>query len=131
MSGADAFTAFTHGDAVAAEQLRRAFTVIRDHSKDPEVARAARQVLDGRRSVREVVEEPEVAGAMESGMSRFRHEWDGLGDEERRALLAEGERERAETAQWLGIDPRTVAVTSPEEDPVVEDFLTRRPDQRE
>ncbi len=110
-------TAFTHGDRVAAQQLAKALEAIRDHVEDPSVARSARQVLDGRRSLREVTREPGFLAALGAGMDQFARQWAALSPEERVALAEQGKQQTEAMSREIGlpgeVDPAEVGDFGP------------------
>jgi hypothetical protein len=113
----DSILAFTHGDRVAAEQLRRALRTIRDHVDDPEVARVASRVLDGSTTLRQATRDPDFLGSLGRGMDTFAREWEQLGPEERVALAEQGKRDSEAMAQEIGLpgedDPAPVGDFGP------------------
>lgn len=96
--------AFTHGDRVAAEQLRRALAVIGEHHPEAEVARSARQVLDGRRTMREVTRDPAFLDALGRGMDAYAEEWAALSPAERAALAEQGKADTQRMAREIGLE---------------------------
>ena len=113
----DSILAFTHGDRVAAEQLRRALRTIRDHVDDPDVRRVATRVLDGSTSLRQATRDPELIGALGRGMDTFAREWSQLSPEERVALAEQGKRDSEALADEMGLsgedDPAPVGDFGP------------------
>lgn len=113
----DSILAFTHGDRVAAEQLRRALRAIRDHVDDPEVARVASRVLDGSTTLRQATRDPDLLGALGRGMDTFAREWEQLSPEERVALAEQGKRDSEAMAEEMGLagedDPAPVGDFGP------------------
>jgi hypothetical protein len=101
--GSDSILAFTHGDRVAAEQLRRALRTIRDHVDDPDVAQVASRVLDGTTTLRQATRDPEFIGALGRGMDTFAREWEQLSPEERVALAEQGKRDSEAMADEIGL----------------------------
>ena len=101
--GGDSILAFTHGDRVAAEQLRGALRTIRDHVDDPDVARVASRVLDGSTTLRQATRDPDFIGALGRGMDSFAREWAELSPEERVALAEQGKRDSEQMAEGLGL----------------------------
>ena len=101
--GHDSILAFTHGDRVAAEQLRRALRTIRNHVDDPEVARVASRVLDGSTALRQAARDPDFVGAMGRGMDTFAREWEQFSPEERVALAEQGKRDSEAMADEIGL----------------------------
>ena len=99
----DSILAFTHGDRVAAEQLRRALRTIRDHVDDPEVSRVASRVLDGSTTLRQASRDPDLLAALGRGMDTFAHEWEQLSPEERVALAEQGKRDSEAMAEEIGL----------------------------
>lgn len=95
---------FAHGDRVAAEQLRRALQAIGEHSDDPEVARSARQALDGRRTLREITRDPGFLAALGRGMEEYAARWAAMSAEERAALAGQGRADSERIAAELGLD---------------------------
>ena len=102
-AGGDSILAFTHGDRVAAEQLRRALRTIRDHVEDPDVARGASRVLDGSTTLRQATRDPDFLGAVGRGMDTFAGEWEQLSPEERVALAEQGKRDSQAMAEAIGL----------------------------
>jgi hypothetical protein len=113
----DSFLAFTHGDRVAAEQLRRALRTIRDHVEDPDVRRVASRVLDGSTTLRQATREPDFLAALGRGMDTFAREWEQLSPEERVALAEQGKRDSEAMAEAIGLpgedDPAPVGDFGP------------------
>lgn len=108
----DSFAQFTHGDPVAATQLRRALTVIRDHATDPEVARLADRALTGLSTLREVMRHPAMLGALGRGMDAFASQWGQLTPQQRAALAEKGKRDTEVMARVQGLpgDPNPAPV---------------------
>ena len=101
--GHDSVLAFTHGDRVAAEQLRRALRTIRDHLDDREAARMAGRVLEGDVTLRQATRDPDFLGAIGRGMNTFAREWSELSPEERVALAEQGKRDSEAIAEEIGL----------------------------
>jgi hypothetical protein len=116
-NGGDSILAFTHGDRVAAEQLRRALRTIRDHVDDPDVARMASRVLDGSATLRQATRDPDFLGAVGRSMGTFAQEWEQLSPEERVALAEQGKRDSEAMAEAIGLpgedDPAPVGDFGP------------------
>ena len=102
-SGHDSILAFTHGDRVAAEELRRALRTIRDNVEDPDVRRVATRVLEGSTTLREATRDPDFIGAIGRGMNAFAREWSELSPEERIALAEQGKRDSEAVADEIGL----------------------------
>lgn len=94
---------FTHGDPVAAAQLRRTLAALRDHLDDPDVARLAGKVLNGELTMREMVRDPTMLAALGRGMDAFSAQWQEMTPRERVALAERGKRDSEEMARDQGL----------------------------
>jgi hypothetical protein len=101
----DPVLAFTHGDRVEAEQLRRALAVIRDHVADERLAARVQEVLSGRGSLRELTRDPGFVHELGRGMDAFAREWSALSPEERADLARRGQEETDRLRADLGMPP--------------------------
>lgn len=101
----DPLLGFTHGDRLEAAELRRAFATIGEHHPDPHVARLARQVAEGGRTVREAIRDPAFQQSLSQGIGAFAQRWEEMSGEERREMIAAGTRARQDLAHELGEDP--------------------------
>ncbi|MBB6628309.1 hypothetical protein H5V45_13365 [Nocardioides sp. KIGAM211] len=89
------------GDPVEAEELRRAFVVIRDSSSNPELADLAKRVLDGRMSYREFGRTQTFDQEAGRALQTFGEEWQALSEDEREELAARGRAEEQRLADEL------------------------------
>jgi hypothetical protein len=101
----DPVLAFTRGDRVEAEQLRRALTVIRDHVGDERLATRVQEVLSGRGSLRELTRDPGFVQELGRGMDAFAQQWSELSPEERADLARRGQEETDRLRGDLGMPP--------------------------
>lgn len=101
----DTVTAFTRGDRVRAEQLRRNLEAIQSQTGDPHVRRVVGEVLKGSRTVRELVRDPAFERELDRGMAAFGQAWEGLSDEQRAELVRQGQAEDSERRAELGLPP--------------------------
>ncbi len=101
----DTVTAFTRGDQVRAQQLRRNLEAIREQTSDPHVRRVVSEVLKGSRTVRELVRDPAFERELDRGMAAFGQAWEGLSDEQRAELVRQGQAEESERREELGLPP--------------------------
>jgi hypothetical protein len=107
----DSISAFTRGDTVEAEQLRRALTAIRDQLRDQpggdQVAGRIDAVLSGRQTLRALTRDPAFLTELGRGMDRFSAEWAELSPEERVALARRGQRETDVLREGMGLPPES------------------------
>lgn len=101
----DAVAAFTRGDRLRADMLRRNLETIRDSTQDREVRRLVDETLRNRRTVRELVREPAFEAELDRGMDTFATFWEEQTPEERARLVREGQLEAAERRADLGLPP--------------------------
>ena len=73
------------------QELRRNLERLRDGVAGPDLAEMARDLLDGRITVREVTRSTAYAVPLGEAMDRYREALDELSEDERRRRLAEAE----------------------------------------
>jgi len=87
---ADSIEAFA-GDPAGGRMLRHSLEVLaREYAGHP-LAHQIAAVLDGRKDMRDLAGDPELATLAQQGMRRFAEQWEQLGPEERAELIAQGE----------------------------------------
>ncbi len=101
----DPIRAFTKGDQLRAAALRDNLARIAEQTEDAAVRRLVREVLDGRRTVRELVREPEFVAALDAGMDTFAQQWDQLTPQQRADLVNQGRAEEAARREAAGLPP--------------------------
>ena len=101
----DPVLAFTRGDRVEAEQLRRALAAIRDHVDDQRLAARVQEVLAGRGSLRELTRDPGFVRELGRGMDAFARQWSELSPAERAELARRGQEETDRLRADLGLPP--------------------------
>ena len=101
----DPIAAFTRGDPVRSAYLRRNLTQIRDSTDDRHVQRLVAEVLDGRRSVRELVRDEAFEAQMNRGMATFAEQWEALSPEERAELVRAGQQQEDARREAEGLPP--------------------------
>lgn len=119
----DPVLAFTGGDRVEAEQLRRSLVAIRDNLGDEQVTARVQAVLSGRASLRELTRDPLFLRELGRGMDEFSARWSQMSPAERAELARQGQadtdRLREELAMAPESDPAPIgefgpALTDPE-----------------
>jgi hypothetical protein len=78
----DSLMAFT-GDRASAEVLRRTLRAVADEYADQPLGTIVREVLAGRREVRDLATDPDFAELADRGMRAHQEAWDALTPEER------------------------------------------------
>lgn len=101
----DTVTAFARGDRARAEQLRRNLETIQEQTLDPHVRRVVGEVLQGSRTVRELVRDAAFERELDRGMAAFGQAWEGLSDEQRAELVRQGQAEESARRAGLGLPP--------------------------
>ncbi|WP_426245466.1 hypothetical protein [Nocardioides sp. LHG3406-4] len=86
----DPFTEFT-GDPEAARLLRSNLTAIAEQHAGTAMAQLVRDVLSGRREIRDLEHDREFMALTRSGVQQYEDYWDSLSDEERQQLTREAE----------------------------------------
>lgn len=86
----DALTAFT-GDRASAEVLRRSLQAVADEYADRPLGELVREVLAGRREVRDLATDPDFADLTDRGMRAHQEAWDALTPEEQAQQVRLGE----------------------------------------
>jgi hypothetical protein len=101
----DPIAAFTRGDSMRSTYLRRNLTQIRDTTGDRHVQRLVTEVLDCRRSVRELVRDEAFEEEMNRGMATFAEQWEAMTPEERAALVRAGQQQEDARREAEGLPP--------------------------
>jgi hypothetical protein len=101
----DPVLAFTRGDRVEAEQLRRSLEAIRDHLGDEHVSGRIESVLAGRGSMRELTRDPAVLRELGKGMDDFSAQWARLSPAERAELARRGQESTGIMREAMGMPP--------------------------
>lgn len=101
----DPITAFAKGDRLRAATLRANLTRIAEQTDDAAVRRQVREVLDGRRTVRELVREPAFVAVLDAGMESFAQQWEQLTPQQRADLVNQGRAEEAARREAAGLPP--------------------------
>lgn len=86
----DRLQAFT-GDRASAEVLRRSLRAVADTYADQPLGDLVRDVLAGRRDIRELAQDPEFAELTARGMRAQEEAWAALTPEQRQQHLRAGE----------------------------------------
>jgi hypothetical protein len=86
----DPFTELT-GDPEAARLLRANLTAIAEQHRGTAMGALVRDVLAGRRPVRDLEVDGEFMALTRAGVRQYQDHWDSLSDEERRGLVLEAE----------------------------------------
>jgi hypothetical protein len=84
------------GDRTLADDLKRNLEKLRDHGGDSPLAEMARDILDGRMTLREVTRSTAFAAPLSEAMDRFREYDAQLSEQERARLLNEAEERLAD-----------------------------------
>ena len=79
------------GDRAGALVLRRSLTALAEQDQGSPLARAIRDVLAGRRDLRDLAQDPEMAAIIADGMRAQERTWARLSDKEQARELAAGE----------------------------------------
>lgn len=95
MSTEDGLEAFT-GDRASAALLRRSLQTMADAYSDAPLGAALRDVLAGRRDVRELADDPDFADFTARGMQAQQEAWNALTPHQRGEQLRAGEAYLAE-----------------------------------
>ncbi|MCW2793470.1 MAG: hypothetical protein JWO76_2568 [Nocardioides sp.] len=101
----DPVLAFTGGDRVEAEQLRRSLEAIRDHLGDERVTGRIEAVLAGRGSMRELTRDPAFLGELGKGMDAFSAQWARMSPGERAELARQGQESTDIMREAMGMPP--------------------------
>ncbi|WP_110206985.1 hypothetical protein [Nocardioides daejeonensis] len=115
----DPIAAFTRGDPLRAEALRANLTRIAEQTDQPEVRRLVQEVLDGRRTVRELVREPAMVAELDRGMDAFARQWSDLSPEQRAALVNQGIAEEDQRRLAAGLPPTREPEARPGDNPLL------------
>ncbi|MEO5665905.1 MAG: hypothetical protein ABIR39_21760 [Nocardioides sp.] len=101
----DPVAAFTRGDSTRSALLRRNLEHMRDNSEDKHIQRIVSEVLDGRRSVRELVRDERFEEELNRGMASFAEQWEALTPEERAELVRAGQEQENARREAEGLAP--------------------------
>lgn len=101
----DPVLAFTGGDRVEAEQLRRSLQAIRDHLGDEHLTARIDAVLAGRGSLRELTRDPAFLHELGRGMDSFSEQWSRMSPAERAELARQGQESTDIMREAMGMPP--------------------------
>jgi len=87
----DSISRFVGDDPAAARQLRRSLSILADEYAGQPLGRQIAEVLAGRRTMRDLADDPEFASMAHGGMRSFAEQWEAMTPEERSRLVREGE----------------------------------------
>jgi hypothetical protein len=99
--------------------LRENLQTIRDRSDDPHLKRLIDDVLQGRRTMRELVRDEKFTEELNAGMRRFGEHWEQLTPEQRAALVRQGQAEESERRRAAGLPPLAEPPASPGDSPLL------------
>lgn len=115
----DSVSAFTRGDPVRSRMLRENLQAIRDRTDDPHLRRLVDDVLQGRRTVRELVRDEGFVRELDAGMQRFGEHWEQLTPEQRAELVRQGQAEESARREAAGLPPLAEPPALPGDSPLL------------
>lgn len=115
----DSVAAFTRGDQVRAGMLRENLRTIRDRTDDPHLTRLIDDVLQGRRTMRELIRDERFTEELNRGMRRFGEQWEQLTPEQRAELVRQGQAQESTRREAAGLPPLSEPPARPGDSPLL------------
>lgn len=101
------------------QMLRKNLETIRERAEDPHLKRIIGEVLEGRRTVRDLVRDEKFAEQLNQGMQRFGEQWEQLTPEQRAALVRQGQAEESQRRVAAGLPPLSEPPAQPGDSPLL------------
>lgn len=101
------------------QMLRKNLETIRERAEDPHLKRIIGEVLEGRRTVRDLVRDEKFAEQLNQGMQRFGEQWEQLTPEQRAALVRQGQAEESQRRAAAGLPPLSEPPAQPGDSPLL------------